>query len=594
MQRFASGTCPKGVLNHWGAVLLALAMVHFCVLPAFGERVRPMPDQILVKFRQAVSDDGAMSVLRPLRGQHLGSIRQIGVRVIRVPAASRDAVLRALSRNPKVEFAEADAWVDPDIVPNDPSYGTQWHLPKIAMPAAWDHTTGSSSVIVAVIDSGVDATHPELSGLMVPGWNFYNNNSDTTDVYGHGTSVAGAAVARGNNGAGIASVTWQCKIMPVRVSNTSGSATYSAMASGITFAADHGARVANVSYAGAARSATVQTAANYMAGLGGLVTASAGNDAVTYTNPDHPSILAVSATTSTDALASFSSKGPFVDVAAPGQSIYTLAKGGGYRSVSGTSLSAPIAAGVAALMFSVNPDLTPAEAQSILKSTAKDLGTAGYDTSFGYGRIEAFKAVQAAISAAPATQPAGDTTAPQVTLWSPGDGSTLAGPVIVEASAEDDSGVTAIEVYLNGEKVGSDASGTIAAEWDTAQEANGTHTITVLAYDAAGNCGQVVCTVTVDNPADCTPPAVAVLSPAAGGTLVRTQKVTVAASDASGIARLDLLVDGTLLASQTGDLGLFTFSWNTSKVSRGTHTLEAVAYDAAGNMAVSAPVTVVK
>lgn len=580
----------------WLSGCLATWIALTTAAPGLGDsarsRVQELPDQILVKARARVSEGRVKNVLRPMRGQQLGVIHQIGVRIIRVPADQRQAILDQLNRDPDIEFAEADALVAPDFTPNDPSYSSQWHLPKISAPAAWDLTTGTSNVIVAIIDSGVDATHPELAGLTVPGWNFYNNNSNTADVYGHGTSVAGTAIARGNNGVGIASVAWNCRIMPIRVSNTSGSATFSAMAQGLTYAADHGARVANVSYAGAARSATVQTAAAYLAAHGGLTVASSGNDGTTLTDPDNASILAVSSTTSTDTLSTFSTRGPFVDLSAPGSSIYTTKMGGGYRTMSGTSFAAPVVAGVAALMFSADPTLTPAEVETILEQTALDLGAVGYDTSFGWGRVNAYQAVLAAL---PAPLLPEDVTPPVVAINSPADGNTVSGSVLVAVEAADDTSVARLDVYVDSDLVASDTTAALSAAWDTATESNGPHTLTVVAFDQAGNSAQTAATVTVANVLDVTPPAVQILSPAAGATLARTQKVNVAASDASGVTRVDLLANGTVIATTAGNTtGTYTFSWNTSKLARGNYTLQAVAYDTPGNVGVSVGVPVVK
>jgi hypothetical protein len=387
---------PRAAATWW----LPLAFAVLAFLPGWqparaGAEVLPEPGQVLVKFRPGVSEAAAQRLLNSLSGRQTGAIPQIDVRIVQVPATGGGALLAALQRHPDVEFAEVDAVVEPDFIPNDPGYASQWHLAKIQAPAAWDHTTGSSSVVLAVIDSGVDATHPDLAGLVDPGWNVYAGTSDTSDAYGHGTKVAGVAIAHGNDLAGIAAVAWQCRIMPVRVTGASGTANYSVIAQGLLYAADHGARVATISFAGAALSSTVQSAATTFAGKGGLTTASSGNTSSYLGTPDHASILVVGATTRTDTLTSYSERGPFVDLAAPGEDIYTTTVGGGYDFVSGTSFAAPLVAGVAALVFSANPALSPAEVEAILESTAVDLGDPGPDTSFGAGRVDAYQAVLA-------------------------------------------------------------------------------------------------------------------------------------------------------------------------------------------------------
>jgi subtilisin family serine protease len=207
-------------------------------------------------------------------GEHGGKARKIGqshLYIVDLPGnASEKAVAARLARHPHFKFAEIDRMVPPDFIPNDPYYGSAWHLPKIGASTAWDSSQGSG-VTVAILDTGVDSTHPDLAARMVPGWNFYDNNSNTSDVYGHGTKVAGTAAAASNNNAGVASVAGQSMIMPVRVSDATGYAYFSTIANGLTYAADNGARVANISFSGVSGSPSIQNAAQYMKNKGGLV-----------------------------------------------------------------------------------------------------------------------------------------------------------------------------------------------------------------------------------------------------------------------------------------------------------------------------------
>jgi subtilisin family serine protease len=356
-----------------------------------------VPDRVLLKFKPGVSETEAQGSIASNGGVQKQEIPHIGVRLLSVPAATLSKVLSALSHDPRVEFAGPDMIVAPALVPNDPGFSGQWHLAQINAPAAWDVTTGSASVIVAILDTGVDGTHPDLAANLVPGWNTYDNNSNSADVYGHGTKVAGTVAACGNNGLGVASVAFGCKLMPVRISDTSGYGYASTIASGLTWAADHGARVANVSYE-FSDDPTVSSAAKYFNSKGGVVTMSAGNDGAVLTIPDNPNILTVSATDGYDALPSWSNTGTPIDLAAPGVSIYTTTVGGGYESVSGTSFSAPTAAGVAALVISANPSLSSSQIQQVLKQSADDLGSPGWDPAYGWGRVNAQRAVTMAIS----------------------------------------------------------------------------------------------------------------------------------------------------------------------------------------------------
>lgn len=273
--------------------------------------------------------------------------------------------------------------------------------------------------------------------------------------------------------------------MPIRIAFVSAGSCYayfSTMASGLTWAADHGARVANISYASVPTSSAVQSAANYLRSKGGLLFVSAGNynrnEGFTPTN----TMVPVSATDPNDARASFSSYGAFVALSAPGLGIYTTVSGGGYGGVNGTSFSSPIAAAVAALVMSANPVLTPDQVQDILFNTAIDLGTAGLDIYFGFGRVNAAGAVAAALAA-----PAPDTVAPTVSILSPEGSITVSGLVAIDLAASDDKGVVRVDLKVNGTVVASDTSAPYGFSWNSNGVANGMNSLAVIAYDAAGN-----------------------------------------------------------------------------------------------------------
>jgi len=244
----------------------------------------------------------------------IGEIPQINTHLIRVPAPALEQVEQALSHRPEVKWVERNYIFPPDLTPDDLYYPYQWHLPKIFAPQAWDVTQGSSDVVIAVLDSGVDPFHPDLSAKLVAGYNFYGNNTDSADVYGHGTAVAGAAAAIGNNQIGVASVARQVRLMPIRVTDTSGYGYTSTISQGLTWAADHGAKVMNLSFAGIAGSTTIRSAAQYVQSHGGLVVAAAGNCGCFDPTPENPYIISVSATDPYDSVASFSSTGDYVDV----------------------------------------------------------------------------------------------------------------------------------------------------------------------------------------------------------------------------------------------------------------------------------------
>ncbi len=299
--------------------------------------------RVLVKFQTQVLPEHARQIIAALGARDAAQISELGVHILELPAQANEvAFIQAFQGRPEIQFAELDHILPPaqQIVPNDPFYTdpNAWALQKINGPEAWFTSTGSPSIIVAILDTGVDGTHPDLAANMVPGWNIYNNNADTSDVRGHGTMVAGTAAASSNNSIGVASVAWGCKIMPVRISDSNGYATVSDIANGLTWAANHGARVANISF-NANGYSTVSSAANYFQSKGGVVSVAAGNDGLSVQTADDRYMLTVGATDSLDSLFSWSNRGNNLDVVAPGH-VATTGRGGGLTFVFGRAKSA--------------------------------------------------------------------------------------------------------------------------------------------------------------------------------------------------------------------------------------------------------------
>ena len=527
---------------------------------------------------------------------HGGKGRKIGqseLHIVDVPnKGSEKAIAKLLSRHPQLKFAEVDERVSPHFAANDPYLGSQWHLSKVGAPAAWDTSQGAG-ITIAILDTGVDGTHPDLAGRMVAGWNFFDNNSNTADVYGHGTAVAGTAAAATDNGLGVASLAGQAKIMPVRISGPDGYAYWSTIAQGLTYAADRGARVANISF-GVAGSASVQSSAQYMKSKGGLVIVSAGNNGIDENIAPTTTMIAVSATDSADARATWSSYGSFVAISAPGSDIYTTVRGGGYGAWNGTSFSSPVTAGVVALVMATNPALDSAHVENILFSTAVDLGAAGRDPVYGYGRVNAAAAVQAAKAALPVV----DTTPPNSSITAPLAGSTVSGVVAVNVTAGDNIGVTQVELRVNGATVAIDSAAPFSFAWDSTGVPNGMANLTAHAFDAAGNStASTVASVNVANVAvpvvaDTTAPVLVIVNPVAG-KVAGSVSVNANASDNSAVSGIQqtLYIDGVLKANVTGST--LAYTWNTRKVAVGQHILKVVAKDAAGNVA-SSSVTVTR
>jgi subtilisin family serine protease len=259
--------------------------------------------------------------------------------------------------------------------PNDPLWGDSWSLSKVRAPAAWRLTSGAAETVVAVLDTGVDRTHADLQGAFVEGWDAVNEDADPSDDHGHGTLVAGVIAARSNNGIGGVGACPRCSVMPVKVIAANGSGNSADIAEGITWAADHGARVINMSFVMSGRDDGVAQAIQYARSKGILVVAAAGNSgSADATFPaNEPGVVGVTSTDPADTRYDWASFGSWVTLAAPGCSKSTQA-GGGYADFCGTSSSAAFASGIAALARSADPQASADQVVAALSANAVRVG----------------------------------------------------------------------------------------------------------------------------------------------------------------------------------------------------------------------------
>jgi len=571
--RKAAARCSSvGLLT--AAPLAAAIAGILATTPAMAQPRDWAKGHILVQPAAGLSDEAFEQILARRGGRSLSHNQRIHVHIVAVPPQAEWAVAKALSKNPLIAFAEPDMLVEPsEFIPDDPQFPNEWHLQKIQAPTAWGTSTGSG-VTVAILDTGVDPNHPDLVSRLVPGWNSVSLNDDTTPLHSHGTQVAGVVAAETQNSTGIASVAYGAHIMPIRVTNFSaGYAYYSDIARGLTWAADHGAQVANISY-DVTSSEAVASAAQYMRNQGGVVVVAAANDSRESGDANNPYMITVSATTSSDTKASWSGYGNYVDVAAPGEAILSTSNNGGYTTGSGTSFASPVAAGVVALIMAVNDELVPSDVESILESTADDLGLTGWDPSFGFGRVNATAAVQAAL-----VTRSRDESPPEAFITAPTDEANLAGWVAVEVAASDESGVSRVELYAENTLVGTDLTAPYQFSWDSTQSPDGATTLTASAFDEAGNRGRSApVTVTIDN----TPPTVTILNPADGASVRGCVSLSAIASNDAAVTSLTITVDGEPMCAGSGTS--VSCDWKTHNL-RGRHTITARAADRMGNAA---------
>ncbi len=392
--------------------------------PVVLETAEVVPGEVIVKFR----DNALAGDVASARGLEVaGSVGMEGEVGVPLAASTRgrpvEQVLAELRADPAVEYAEPsyrmhvlDEGTTAAVSVSDPMTTGQYSLDRMRVRDAWSLSRGGSGV-VAVLDTGVQADHPDLSGRVLAGRDFVNNDSNAADDNGHGTWVAGIIAAKPNDGYGIAGISWSDKILPVKIMNSSGTGSTSALVSGIVWAADNGATVINMSVGGFPYSQAVQDAATYAWNKGAVLVGAAGNNnrEERFYPASMNHVISVSATQPQDEFSHWSSHGPAVDVSAPGSSVLTTnctastcphPDWGSHTYISGTSFATPNVAGVVALIRAKNPTWTPQQVVDRLYATVDDLGYAGFDNRYGRGRVNAYRALGASVAAS--SRPAGD------------------------------------------------------------------------------------------------------------------------------------------------------------------------------------------
>jgi subtilisin family serine protease len=399
-----------------------------------------VPGELLVRFRSGVGARARSTVLDALDATTKRRLPLPGLQLVRIAGGeSVPEAIASFERRAQVRYAEPNFIFRIEATPDDPRFGELWGLDNsgqtvngtsgtpdadIDAPEAWDTTTGSSAVTVAVVDTGVDYDHPDLSpnirtnpgesGLGREsngvdddgngyvddwrGWDFIESDNDPRDLHHHGTHVAGTIGARGDNGSGVAGVNWRVGLLPVRVLDAGGFGTNATVTAGFAYAGANGAKVVNASLGGPAYSQSMADA--IASSPNTLFVVSAGNDAINNdANPQYPcnytatNLVCVAATTQSDGLAGFSDYGTgSVDLGAPGTNVLSAFPEDQFASLSGTSMAAPHVAGAAALLWAQEPVMSPDLVKSTLLSSVDPLPALEGKTVSG-GRLNVYRAL---------------------------------------------------------------------------------------------------------------------------------------------------------------------------------------------------------
>ncbi|WP_179277035.1 S8 family serine peptidase [Actinoplanes regularis] len=548
-----------------------------------------LPVRLLVGLKPGFDAKAGMSTLDKLglRGAEAngqkrnGLLAELGVKSLSVPKSRVSSVLAALRQDSSVAYVEVDQKRHTSAVtPNDPVYtgGLQKELGRIKVPTAWQTTTGSD-VTVAVIDTGVAAVG-DLAGKVLPnGYDYVNGDNDPTDdaEFPHGTVVSSLIAANTDNGAGMAGVCWQCKILPIKVLDATGSGWDTDIAQGILYAARNGASIINLSLGGPGYSKVLAGAVAYANAKGVLVVAAAGNDGSSIKSypAAFPDVLAVGGTDTSkpgDSRVWFSNYGSWVDVSAPAITVGMFSDGSYQTDLQGTSFATPLVVGTAALVKSAHPEYSGWSLGSAIVRSA----TPAVKKWNNYGLIDAAKALTFGT----------DTTPPTVARALPAQNTAVRGTVTITPYGLKDagSGVRLVELYVNGAFHSWSYTGPAFAPKLNTAAFSGPISLRLKVTDKAGNVTwSGYRNLIVDN----AKPVFAVTSwPKDKAKVKGTITIKANATDAiSGVSKVVVLVNGKVVATDTR--ASWVLAVNSAKQPK-TMKVQVRAYDKAGNYAYSA------
>ncbi|AGB15232.1 subtilisin-like serine protease [Halovivax ruber XH-70] len=471
-----------------------------------GREPGPKEDEILVGKSDTVGIANARSTVEsalPAEASVVHENDSIGYMAVKVPddgPSTQDSVIEQLERQPGIEYAEPNYTVEAFLEPNDPQFGDQYAPQQVRADQAWDTTMGSMDVTIAVVDQGVDYTHPDLADRFEgdEGYDFVDDDDDPAPVNNdenHGTHVGGCAAATTDNGEGTAGVS-NCRLISGRALGADGSGSMSDIADAIQWAADQGADIVNMSLGGGGASDTGRNAIDYAYDNGTLPIAAAGND---YGSPvsypaAYDNCMAVSALDENEQIANFSNVGPKINVAAPGANVLAPVPGGSYESLSGTSMACPVASGVAALGKSAHPDDTVQDLWDRLESTAVDVGLSSDEQ--GAGRVDAANIVDgggggdpgsptASFGFSPSDPESGETVSFDASGSTAPDGGSISGYEWDFGDGSTASGVTADHSFASE----GDYAVELTVTADSGETDTSTQTVAVGGDGGGGQCG---------------------------------------------------------------------------------------------------------
>jgi len=363
-------------------------------------------NEVVVKFDSMLTEEQLMRIENEINGSKVLNLND--VYIFKSNSKNTEALMNYFSKTWNSVYSEPhyiyitntmDNTNDQQsygVMPNDALFNQyQWNLSQISTPTGWNYSKGSNQVTIAVLDTGVNFSHPDLQARVQKGLNADNANASAEDDVGHGTHVTGIIGAQVDNNEGIAGISWYNNILPVKVLNGSGYGSTYAVAQGIIWATDQGAKVINMSLGNYAQADFLHEAIQYAYNHDVVLIAATGNDNTNRPGypAAYPEVFAVGATNSNRDRAVFSNYGEYIDVVAPGDGIPSTYLNGQYAALSGTSMATPHVAALAGLIRSINPALNNEQVMDIMRQTATDLGNPGYDIYFGHGEINVEKAL---------------------------------------------------------------------------------------------------------------------------------------------------------------------------------------------------------